>query len=104
MMNDTGLSTLINDTLNPNPNYYDGLVYKFASAAEKAEYLVVNYEALYGASVEHHTNSWDGLNGEIAAMFRIFKEIKRVLPASAGLAASSRPTWHRRKSAPFWPF
>jgi hypothetical protein len=87
MMNDTGLSALINDTMNPNPNYYDGMVYKFANAAEKAEYLVVNYESLYGASLEHYTTTWDGLNGEINALFRIFKEIKRVLPLSAGAGA-----------------
>ena len=84
MMDDTGISSLINDTANPNPLYYDGMVYKFATAHEKAEYLVVNYEAIYGASAEHHTNVWDGSSGEINALFRIFKEIKRVLPATSG--------------------
>ncbi|HAK05373.1 MAG TPA: hypothetical protein DCM23_01555 [Firmicutes bacterium] len=84
MMNDTGLSTLINDSLNPNPNYYVAMVYKFASAAEKAEYLVVNYETLFGMSAEHHTNDWEGDSGEINALFRVFKEVKRVMPTSTG--------------------
>jgi len=80
MMNDTGVSDLINDNLNPNPEYWDGLVYKFATAAEKAEYLVVHFETLYGASADHHTNEWDGLTGEIEAYFRVFKEFKRIFP------------------------
>lgn len=86
MMDDTGISSLINDLQNPNPLYYDGPIYKFASAHEKAEFLVVNFDTIYGASANHYTNQWDGASGEINALFRIFKELKRVLPSTSGAA------------------
>ncbi len=97
MMDDTGLSSLINDTNNPNPEYYNDpltkLDYKFADANEKATYLVVRYESLYsGATLTHYTIAWDGANGEIEAMFRIFKEMKRILPLSADVSGINPAT------------
>jgi hypothetical protein len=63
-------------------------VYRFASAAEKTEFIVVNYEnpLLYN-SVDHFTSSWDGIDGEIVAVFRIFREMKRVLPTLVDAAS-----------------
>jgi|GEM_PF-1010066 len=79
IMDDTGLSTQISDTLNPNPAYYDGLVYKFASAHEKALYIVTNYDTLYTAG-DFFTDSWEGTGGEIESFLRIFRELKRIIP------------------------
>ena len=80
IMDDTGISGQINDTNNPNPLYYDGLVYKFASAHEKALYLVVNFETI-NDSGDLFTTSWTGTGGEIEAFIRIFREIKRSMPS-----------------------
>ncbi len=80
IMDDSGVSAQINDTNNPNPLYYDGGVYKFASAHEKALYLVVNYDTI-NDSGNLFTNQWTGTGGEIEAFIRIVREIKRVMPS-----------------------
>ncbi|MCX5775371.1 MAG: hypothetical protein NTV44_03290, partial [Firmicutes bacterium] len=82
IMDDTGLAAEINDTLNPNPAYYNGLVYKFANAHEKALYAVTNYGTLY-TSGNFFTDTWEGTGGEIESFLRVFRELKRIIPTMA---------------------
>lgn len=91
MMEDTGIATLAYDALNPtpNPNYFDNgnpLTGNelFATANEKAEFLVVNFEDLFVTLLSPRYQ--DGFTNEtwyeeIDSFFRIFKEMKRILPS-----------------------